>query len=227
MLKYKVRESRDNGTRPAADPAWLDMEEELLITKVVSEIVTEDHLKVLAFNICGDHMHLLLVCEEDEVTHIMQKIKSKTARAVNIHRGITFVTKQQTPEVTMELTPLLQQKRGETQHSLWTQKFGCKEIMDEAQLWNTIEYIKTNRNKHGLPPLERGSISPTEQQGSMLPCLYQNYEATFRKEYKGGFDVVIGNPPYGAKFSEAEISFYRENFKVVKGHSEAYYLFFE
>ncbi len=115
MIKYKVREKRDNGTKPHADPEWLSMDEELLITKIVSEIVIEDQLNVLAYNICGDHMHLLLVCEEGEVPRVMQKIKSKTARAVNIHRGIT-----------REHAPLSNAERGVTQHSLWTQKFGCK-----------------------------------------------------------------------------------------------------
>ncbi len=54
----------------------------------------------------------------------------------------------------------------------------------------------------------------------------------WKEEFKtvfdnGGFDVVIGNPPYGAKFNETEIFFYRKEFKVVTGHAEAYYLFFE
>lgn len=42
-----------------------------------------------------------------------------------------------------------------------------------------------------------------------------------------GFDIVIGNPPYGITFSEKEIIYFREKYKVVAGHSEAYYLFIE
>jgi type I restriction-modification system DNA methylase subunit/REP element-mobilizing transposase RayT len=223
MIKFKVRENRDNGTRPEADPVWLDKDEEILITKVVSEIVTEDQLNVMAYNICGDHMHLLLVCEKEDVPQIMQKIKSKTARAVNIHRGVT-IPKEQHPDVVTEQTrehaPLSKQERGETQHSLWTQKYGCKEITDEAQLWNTVEYIRTNREKHELPPL---------QQGSMLPCLYQNYEHVFRKEYKGGFDVVIGNPPYvrNELISESDKDFFKIAYKTFTGKSDLYVYFFE
>ncbi|MGV3528661.1 MAG: Eco57I restriction-modification methylase domain-containing protein [Flavisolibacter sp.] len=44
---------------------------------------------------------------------------------------------------------------------------------------------------------------------------------------KGGFDVVIGNPPYGVKFEGSEIYYFRDNYDVITGHSEAYYLFFE
>lgn len=42
-----------------------------------------------------------------------------------------------------------------------------------------------------------------------------------------GFDVVIGNPPYGVKFSDSQISFFRNNFKSIVGHSEIYYMFIE
>ena len=258
MIKYKVRERRDHGTRPLADPEWLSVEEELIVTKLVSEIVIEDQLNVMAYNICEDHMHLLLVCEEEEVQRIMQKIKSKTARAVNIHRGTTrehaplaenTPLSEQAPfpeepgelpgnTPTREHAPLSNKKRGVTQHSLWTQKFGCKEIMDEAQLWNTIEYIRTNREKHELPPLfpvstnagaEDGSY---HQQGSMLPCLYQDYEHAFRKEYKGGFDVVIGNPPYlrvqGLRENfKLETNYYDKTFSSATGRFDIYVLFIE
>jgi len=208
MIQYKVREKRDNGTRPKADPVRLDNDEELLITKTVAEIVKEDQLNVLAYNICSDHMHIILVCEEEEVAPVMQKIKSKTARAVNIHRGVT-IPGQDAGE-----------KRGITQHSLWTQKFGSKEITDEKQLWNTIEYVKTNREKHELPAIE---------QGSMLPCLYQDYDYVFRKEYKGGFDVVIGNPPYipAEYISTNEKEFFDKAFYSAFGRINLYPLFYE
>ena len=42
-----------------------------------------------------------------------------------------------------------------------------------------------------------------------------------------GFDIVIGNPPYGITFNKNEIEYFRKRFKVVVGHSEAYYLFVE
>lgn len=55
---------------------------------------------------------------------------------------------------------------------------------------------------------------------------------SWRKEFpnvfeKGGFDLVIGNPPYGAKLDNKEIEFYRQKYKTVIGHSEVYYIFSE
>ncbi|MBW6483821.1 MAG: transposase [Vicingaceae bacterium] len=199
MVDYKVRALRDNGLNPKAQPIWLEPEDEILITNTIAEIIKEDELNVMAYNICGDHMHLLLVCEGEEVSKVMQKIKAKTARTININKGITS---------TREHAPLSTDSRGEKQNSLWTQKFGCKEITDEKQLWNTIEYIQNNRIKHELPPLHSSnnkgasdysnnnkgacSLVPIEK-NELFNCSYQH---AFRTEYKGGFDVVIGNPPY-------------------------------
>ena len=207
MIDYQVREKRAMGTMPEPQIIPLTAVEETIIVEVVSKIVIEDNLRVMAFNVCKDHIHLLLICNEEEVSRIVQKIKSKTARAVNIYRGVTTVsTKENAVAETMEHAPLsiedavvvtrehaplpLHTERGEKQNSLWTQKFGCKEVIDDNQLYNTIEYIKNNREKHELPLL------PILEQGSMLHCLYQSYDDAFRDEYMGGFDVIIGNPPY-------------------------------
>ena len=43
----------------------------------------------------------------------------------------------------------------------------------------------------------------------------------------GFFDIVLGNPPYGIKFSDEEIKNFRRIYNTVIGHSEAYYLFIE
>jgi len=42
-----------------------------------------------------------------------------------------------------------------------------------------------------------------------------------------GFDVVIGNPPYGVKLTELEIHFYRDKYESIIGHAEIYYMFLE
>jgi REP element-mobilizing transposase RayT/type I restriction-modification system DNA methylase subunit len=196
MIDYEVRQKRAMGTIPEPQIIPLTAAEETLIVEVISKIVIEDNLRVMAFNVCKDHLHLLLVCNEEEVSRIVQKIKAKTARAVNIQRGVTVPTMERAPLANAPLSiegdaPLpLHKERGEKQNSLWTQKFGCKEITDDNQLYNTIEYIKNNRVKHELPLL------PILQQVSMLTCLYQSYDDAFCDEYLGGFDVIIGNPPY-------------------------------
>ncbi|MGB5981425.1 MAG: N-6 DNA methylase [Nonlabens sp.] len=54
------------------------------------------------------------------------------------------------------------------------------------------------------------------------------WETEFPQVIKnGGFDVVIGNPPYGAKLDRKQVNYYRKTFKTVIGHAEVYYLFTE
>jgi type I restriction-modification system DNA methylase subunit len=203
MIDFKVRELRDHGTRPTAEGIWLTAEDELNIAKTVTEIVEEDQLNVMGFNICGDHMHLLLVCEQEELTKIVGKIKGKTARVYNANKGIH---------------PLVN-KGEEKAVSLWAQKFGKKEITSEEQLWNTVNYIKTNRSKHELPE--------HKELDKVCRRLFASYEHAFRTEKKGGFDVVIGNPPYGAKFSNEEIIYYNKVFSHQSYQLDSYLLFTE
>lgn len=54
----------------------------------------------------------------------------------------------------------------------------------------------------------------------------------WRKEFpkvfeKGGFDVVMGNPPYGADFSTKEKNFITQNFQTYQYKFESYLYFFE
>lgn len=42
-----------------------------------------------------------------------------------------------------------------------------------------------------------------------------------------GFDAIIGNPPYGVKLDELDVTYYRKNYDYIIGHAEIYYLFTE
>ena len=136
MIKFKVREKRNLGTNPYPNIVYFTADEELLITETISKIVKEDDLKLLAFNICADHIHLLLVCDIEDVSKIIQKIKAVTSKILNRYRKIA-----------REHAPLSKQK------PIWQQKYSSpKEITSANQLENTVKYIKSNRRKHQLEP---------------------------------------------------------------------------
>ncbi len=256
MIEYDVRRLRDNGTRPYPEPMLLSEEEEIIITETVAKIVEEDKLNVLAYNICFDHMHLLLVCEEEDVPKIVGKIKSMTARAVNIAMGRTVpmtttavatrghapltlpaaslpcsenlldeellaaATRGHAPLTLPDDENLPAAKRGQTQCPLWTQKFGNTYIDSEEHLYNAIEYIRTNREHHDLPPLDV----------EYPHCV--TIEEAFQPEYTGGFDVVIGNPPYlrvqGLRENfEKESKFYEQHYASATERFDFYVLFME
>ncbi|MDP3313716.1 Eco57I restriction-modification methylase domain-containing protein [Lutibacter sp.] len=100
------------------------------------------------------------------------------------------------------------------QTPLWTQKFGCKEISTEEYLFTAIDYIKHNRSKHNLP-------QHSKEIKLLVESIVCDYKHAFRKEYNGGFDVVIGNPPY----VQYNNNFY-SHFKTNKC-GDLYALFFE
>jgi type I restriction-modification system DNA methylase subunit len=58
MRKYKVREKREAGTNPYPNVIYFTPTEDQLITETIAEVVHENQLHLLAYNICGDHIHL-------------------------------------------------------------------------------------------------------------------------------------------------------------------------
>ena len=370
MIDYKVRAKRAMGTMPEPQINYLTDNDEMVIATTLSILVKEQLLNVLAFNVCKDHIHLVLVCEEEEVNEIVRKIKGRTAREVNKANGINPIVNKEynnnigssnkglkplvdsasgeniaiaigenndisigeniaigigeyndnnglkpivgstsvasvgsTSVASVDSTigensdisigeniaigigenidismgenidigigenndnnglkpivnstslasvdstigensdisigeniaigigenndnnglkPIVDSTRGENiaigrgenikstrekSIPLWTQKFHCKEIIDENQLSNTIHYVKTNRVKHNLPD------NSNKRFKALIESITCDYEYAFRAEYKGGFDVVIGNPPYGVNFNEIEKKYLSE-----------------
>ncbi|MDP3313715.1 MAG: transposase [Lutibacter sp.] len=98
MIDYKVREKRDLGTNPYPNISYFTDEDELVITQTIANIVKDDNLNVLAYNICADHIHLLLVCEEEKITKIVQKIKSITSKnCTQTRESILLSTREHAP----------------------------------------------------------------------------------------------------------------------------------
>lgn len=220
-------------------PVWLSEKEETIVTETIASVAITDKLNILAYNICGDHMHLVLVCEEEDVPKIVGKLKAMSARACNIEMGRTVpsatrghapLSIEDTSEISKNVTPVAKKEndareknnteRGKTQTQLWTQKFGCKEITSDQQFVNTVEYIRTNREKHQLPDISKGLQALVQK----MVC---TQEHAFRTEYKGGFDVVIGNPPYGAKLEKEDKEFLKNKYKITEYNYDTYNFFFE
>ncbi|PIQ27625.1 MAG: hypothetical protein COW63_15775 [Bacteroidetes bacterium CG18_big_fil_WC_8_21_14_2_50_41_14] len=200
MIKYKVRERRATGEMHIDRSVYLENEDAIKVTEIISDIVVEEKYNCIAYNICNDHIHALLVCEEVELPNVVRKLKGKSAQKFKEYLGIA---------------------KDET-FNLWAQKFDRKLIETETQLTNVIEYIKTNRGKHGLPDINKG-LQPLVQR---MTCTYDH---AFRTEYKGGFDVVIGNPPYvqSHSISESEKEFIYKNYKTAEYQINTYGVFVE
>ena len=278
MIEYKVKRGK---------PEYLNINEEESLLEILCKIIEENNLTVIEMNLCADHLHFILVCNSNELTKIVGKIKSMSARAFNILRGITMGHADSTSghaNSTMEHAPLqeeqhahlqeeqhahlqeeqhahlqeekhaplqeeqhanstsghahlqekqhahLQEKqhahlqeekhahllkadislptRGETQNSLWAQKFNRKLIDSNEQLNNTIMYIRNNRIKHNLSPLSK------QIQNRIQQVITNTEKALEQKNIYAGFDCIIGNPPYVdyRLMSENEILYFKRKY---------------
>lgn len=213
MIEYKVRERRDMGTNPYPKIIYFTKDDDLLITQTIADIAKEDDLKILAYNICADHIHLLLVCDIDEIPNIMQKIKGRSSFVHN--------NKGHNEGIDKGLKPLVEEKKQKNK-PLWQQKYSVpKEVTNQEQLHNTINYIQNNRHKHGLP-----AHSKTIE--NIIDTMCCDIDTALKPKYIGGFDVVIGNPPYVSKtFADKEKDYYNENFETAQYQLDLYISFME
>lgn len=139
MLDLKI----ETGT-----PIILNLKEEIEITKYIYEVVLEDHLKVLSYVICADHVHIILICPERKLSSIVQKLKSVSARRFNIAHGLSVSVNKGACSLVQEGGG--KKKHGKAQNHLWAQKYNRSYLDSKDKYQNAIWYVKKNREKHCL-----------------------------------------------------------------------------
>lgn len=215
MVKYGVKRG---------ESVWLESEAEKVVTKAIVEVVKKDGIPVLAYNICGDHVHMVIVASDEDLPKIVQKLKSVSAREHNIWAG-WIVSQSGAP-----LPSGTSRTRGHdplpTQSAhLWAQKFHRKVLKDRLEFQNAINYIEQNRLKHDLT-INNGASSLAKE-------MTTTEEQAFSTQYKGGFDAVIGNPPYLRiqglqEFSPETVPYLKEKYySAQSGNIDIYVIFLE
>jgi REP element-mobilizing transposase RayT len=131
MIDYHVK--KETGIR-------LDEKAEIKITEIIAGIIREKNYRVYAYNICRDHVHLLIECEDNAVGNVVRQIKGKSSQLYKDYLGKTA------PE----------------SFHLWAQKFNKWLVQSDDQLRHAMEYILHNREKHKLP--ENKGLQPLVQQ---------------------------------------------------------------
>jgi len=121
-------------------------------------------------------------------------------------------------EVT-KLSLLLKCLEGETETS----------IARQQQLWHErILPTLDNNIKSGNSLIDIDFYSTQLDFGEEKKIKPFNWQKAFLEVFqKGGFDAVIGNPPYGATFSEFETTYFFRTFKLQDYTFESYFLFIE
>ena len=138
----------------------LSLEIEIELTKVIGSIISDNQYNCLAYNICKDHVHIILVCTPDELSKQVQRIKAVSSRLIK-----PFINKENTTSehVPLEATHI---KKGRSYTPFWSQKFFHANldvwslgsfsnrpgyIYTDSYLSRAMHYIRYNREKHKLP----------------------------------------------------------------------------
>lgn len=179
------------------EPVIMDATMECAIARHLNTIIEEEQIRVLTYNICKDHVHMLIVCSEDERDNIVKTLKGKSTHLYKKQYGITQKT------------------------NLRAQKYHRQIAKDEEARQAMWSYITDNRLKHDLP-MNKG-LQPLVTQ-----CLTP-LEDAYAPVYTGGFDVVVGNPPYVVIWNHDNLqnNWIRNNYKSATGKFDLYYVFIE
>jgi len=119
MIHYRIK---------SGDAVWLGAKEELLVTEIIAEIVVKKNCRIYAYNICKDHVHIIIECCINNLSNIIRLMKGKSAQNYKESLGIDASVK----------------------FNLWSQKFNRWLIESEDQFNKSVKYIISNRQKHGL-----------------------------------------------------------------------------
>ena len=133
MIKYQVKKG---------PPIHLGLEEEIALTEIIGNIIIENGYPCLEYNICKDHLHLLMVCAYEELAGVMKIIKGKSSFLYQSN-GFKPIG-----------TPLWSQKFYRADLDVWKLASLSNQpeyVYKNSHFDNTIPYIRNNRIKHNLP----------------------------------------------------------------------------
>ena len=69
---------RSRGIRPGPKIA-LGLDEGIYISSVIGVVLTENKVRCLAYNICGDHVHLLIWEIPERISQIVKLVKGRSS----------------------------------------------------------------------------------------------------------------------------------------------------
>ncbi|MCX6555099.1 MAG: Eco57I restriction-modification methylase domain-containing protein, partial [Candidatus Aminicenantes bacterium] len=186
------------------EPLIFSPEDQNFIKEKIFEECKKEDIVVLAMNVLPDHVHMVIAAtDETDLTEKIRKIKGYSSFAFQRSR---------------------EWAKG-TEH-VWAQKFNSRLIKNDEELAAVIHYIQKNQLKHA----ERWGDDGTVNKG-LKPLVYAS--DTQHDGFSGGFDAVIGNPPYiriqTLKASNPEqVKYLKEKYRAAgSGNYDIYVVFVE
>jgi REP element-mobilizing transposase RayT len=190
-------------------PVILNDGERNEIAKYLDEKIDAEDYRIIELNILTDHVHCLIVCSENEISKIIGQLKGYSS--FHFHKNSNDPNRRVNPTVEKAEEVETAVYSDGTIKKLWASSFNKKLIKSDEQIINTINYIKNNHLKHEITELKYKFVSTV------------SYSSAFLPQYAGGFDCVIGNPPYGAELNfvfeetnESYLLFYKLGINILK-----------
>lgn len=131
------------------------------------KFLQKEGLKINAFVILENHMHLIL--QSDDLSKDIQRFKSFTAREI-----IKLLQQKNIKTILEQLSFYKKAHKTNTQHQLWQESCHPELISTSAMMRQKIEYIHHN-------PVKRGYVDNPEH------WRYSSY----RNYFNGGFEVFF------------------------------------
>ncbi len=219
MVEYGVK---------SGEPLIFTPEDQVLIAEKIAEACAVSHIPVVAWNVLPDHVHMVIGAEDEQtLNEYVRKIKGGSSHAFQRAKGW---------------------EKGE-QH-VWAQKFHHQIITHERMLADVVEYVVNNHLKHAdqwgaalLAPRESGDrpealhANPYDHVNKGLKPLVRSIDRIIGSicvtpeeaaHIPGGFDVVIGNPPYVRMETFKEVkSYLRDRYRTHAERMDIYGYFIE
>jgi REP element-mobilizing transposase RayT len=187
------------------DPVVLDEASRLVIADALAEKIREKQYRVLAVNVLTDHVHCVVVCEEDDAADIVQQLKGYSSHQHNRQLQLSV--------------------QGEgRQTKLWAKGSSQTLLESEEHLLNAIEYVENNHLKHYM-----SEVASSAHHRQLKQSVVGVDQAFAPITHPAGFDVVIANPPYLVLSADfPDLDYFESHFYVSHGGKKNLYkLFFE
>jgi len=192
------------------EPVLMNQETQSIVIDAIIEKAEKMNVPIMAFNILHDHVHLVLACEESELEKVVQGLKGYSSYQVGRQ------------DSSRRLKSSVQ--GGGRQQTLWAKHYNKSFLESEEKFRNALEYVAFNHLKHKEP------LNPRLQSWAPVPP-----DEAFSDKYAiaGGFDAVIGNPPYiriqtMKETCSEQVAYFKQNYKSAqKGNYDIYVVFVE
>ena len=107
----------------------LTAEQEVIVAHSLRATIRRYGLSVLALNICEDHVHMSIHCDESRIPHFVNLLKGRSSRGLRLA----------VPELPA------------TFPRCWAREYHARTLHSQAEIAVVLSYIRTNRTHHNLP----------------------------------------------------------------------------